>query len=136
MQLRYDEDLVEAAVLLSASARRQGIPALQIARFHRQREKLYSILDPEERNSAFFKLHLDWFCEWGLAKLLTESVREFAILQTSLTFLIIRKSRVKSDDGTELYVNEASERTRVMALRSEFLVTKTNVDTFLRHELM
>src|SRR5215471_15379555 len=124
MQLRYDEDLVEEAVLLSASARRPGPPALQVARFHRLREKLYSILDPEERNTAFFKFHLDWFCEWGLAKLLIGSVTEFALLQTSLTFLIIRKSRVKSDDGTELYVNEAGERTGVVALRPEFLVTK------------
>jgi hypothetical protein len=136
MQLRYDEDLVEEAVLLSAAARRTGPPALQVARFHRQREKLYSILDPEERNSAFFQFHLDWFCEWGLAKLLTESVREFALLQTSLTFLIIRKSRVKSDDGTELYVNEDGERTGVVALRPEFLVARVNVDAFLRHELM
>ena len=97
MQLRYDEDLVEAAVLLSASAARQGLPALQIARFHRQREKLYSILDPDERNSAFFQFHLDWFCEWGLAKLLIESVREFALLQTYLSFLVIRKSRSKGE---------------------------------------
>ena len=66
MQLRYDEDLVEAAVFVRASGTGRGIPRLQLARFHREREKLYAILDPDARNTAFFKLHLDWFREWGL----------------------------------------------------------------------
>ena len=69
MQLRYDEDFIEAAAFLCTSGRRKGVPSLQIARFHREREKLYAILDPDERNTAFFKLHLDWFREWGLEKL-------------------------------------------------------------------
>ena len=66
MHLRYDEDFVETAVFLCTSGRRRGTSSLQIARFNREREKLYSILDPDERNSAFCRLHLEWFREWGL----------------------------------------------------------------------
>src|SRR5690349_5393726 len=77
MQLRYEEDFLEAAVLLCVSGRRSDIAPLQVARFHREREKLYAIPDPDERNAGFFRLHLDWFQEWGLEKLLTSVLSEF-----------------------------------------------------------
>ena len=75
MHLRYDEDLVEAVVFQGASGRLKGIPGLQIARFNREREKLYSIPDPDERNNAFFRLHGDWFREWGMERRLTEPLK-------------------------------------------------------------
>ena len=106
MQLRYDEDFIEAAVFLCASGRRNALQPfaspeakgcsphpLQIARFHREREKLYAILDPDERNTAFFKLHLDWFREWGLEKLLTDLLKEFPLLPAKLNVLAVRKTR-------------------------------------------
>jgi len=117
MQLRYDEDLVEAAVFLCTSGRRSGVPALQIARFQREREKPYAIPDPDERNAAFFKLHLDWFREWGLETVLASSLKEFPLLPQRLNLLAVRKARGKSDEGAELYVNEAGQRTGILALR-------------------
>ena len=42
MQLRYDEDFIEAAAFLCTSGQRKSVPSLQIARFHREREKLYA----------------------------------------------------------------------------------------------
>src|SRR5215510_5441083 len=99
MQLRYDEDFLEAAAFLCASGRRKGLPSAQIFRFHREREKLYSILDPDERNAAFFKLHLEWFREWGLEKCLSDLLAEFPFLPTSLSVLAFRKARGKFDEG-------------------------------------
>jgi hypothetical protein len=136
MRLGYDEDFVEEAVLLCASGRDPSVSSLLIRRFHREREKLYEILDPDERNAAFFRLHLEWFREWGLEKLLTALLKEFPRLPEALNVLAFRKSRGRNEEGTELYVNEAGERTGVVAIRPEFLVTKTGVDPFLRHELM
>jgi hypothetical protein len=135
MLLRYDEDLVEAAALLCASGRRDGIEPLQIARFHRERERLYSILDPEDRNAAFFQLHLEWFREWGLEGLLTTPLREFPLLAGALKVLAFRKSRRRDEDGAELYVNEAGERNGVLALRPERLERDAELLAFLRHEL-
>lgn len=135
MRLRYDEDFVEAAVHLCVTDKRKGIPSLQLARFNRERERLYNISDPDERNTAFFRLHLEWFREWGLEELLTELLREFPLLPKSLTLLAFRKSRGKNDDGTELYVNEAGERTGVLALRPESLLFKPELHAFLYHEL-
>lgn len=136
MRLSYEEDFVEEAVLLCASARGRSVSSPLIRRFHRAREKLYDILDADERNTAFFRLHIEWFREWGLETLLTSPLKEFPGLREALNILAFRKSRGKDEDGTELYVNEAGERTGVVALRPQFLVAKTNVDAFLRHELM
>src|SRR5262245_5093032 len=172
MQLRYDEDLVEAAVLLCANGRRKAGPifrseavqpfvsyatksctpsALQIARFHREREKVYSVLDPDERNAAFFKLYLDWFREWGLEKLLIDLLNQFPRLPGALTTLAFRKARSKTEEGAVLYCDretlahlhaardkvESSSTLRhgVIALRPERFKCEVDLARFLRHEL-
>jgi hypothetical protein len=134
MHLRYDEDFVEAGVLLCASGQCPGISSLQIGRYHREREKLYGILDPDERNSAFFRLHLEWFREWGLEAALTEPLREFRLLGSVLTNLVFRKCRGKDDEEAELYINEAGQRTGVIALRAERLAQASALGAILRHE--
>ncbi|MBK9140800.1 MAG: hypothetical protein IPM17_18950 [Verrucomicrobia bacterium] len=136
MQLRYDDDFLEAAVFLCASGRRSGVPPLQITRFHRKREQLYSILDPDERNAAFFKLHLDWFREWGLEQPLTDVLNEFPLVRERLAVLAVRKSTGKNDEGAELYVNEAGQRTGLLALKTERLTNHATLRDFLRHEFM
>ncbi len=135
MHLRYDEDFVEAAVHLCTTGRRNGVSSLHIARFSREREKLYDILDPDDRNNAFFRLHLAWFREWGIEKLLTDPLKEFPLLPPALKLLAFRKAHGKNDDGTELYVNEAGERSGVVAMRPERLERGPELAAFLRHEL-
>lgn len=144
MRLCYDEDFVEAAAFLCASGRRAGVPPMQIARFHREREKPYAILDPDERNAAFFCVHLEWFREWGLEMLLTCVLDELPLLRESLDSLAFRKARGKNDEGAELYVQKSElgatpvlrERNAVVALRVERLARDENVLPFLRHEFM
>ncbi|MEI6566897.1 MAG: hypothetical protein WCR20_09480 [Verrucomicrobiota bacterium] len=134
MHLRYDEDFVEAVVHACTSGRPKAIPALQITRFNRHREKLYSISDPDERNTAFFNLHLEWFREWGFEKVLTEPLVEFPLLPGALKILAFRKSRGKDDDSAELYVNETGERNGVVAMRPERVAGGSDPGPFLRHE--
>ena len=134
MKLRYDEDFIEAAIFLCASGRRKGVPSLQIARFQREREKLYGILDPDERNTAFFKLHLDWFREWGLEQPLTDSLKEYPLVREQLGVFAVRKTAGKNDEGAELYVNESGQRTGLLALRMERLTDDSAFRSYLRHE--
>jgi hypothetical protein len=136
MQLRYDEDFVEQAVFLWSSGSRNSTAPPLVARFHRERESLYSILDPDERNAAFFKLHLEWFREWGLEKILTCVLEEFPLLRKALRVLAFRKAHGKKDDGAELYVDAAGDRTGVMSLHPERLRNEAEVTAFLRHELL
>jgi hypothetical protein len=135
MRLRYDEDLLEAAVFRCAHGRRPGVPSLQVSRFHCERERLYGLLDPDERQAAFFQLHWRWFREWGLERGLTDVLRDFPLLFESLGTLAIRQARGKHDEGAELYVNDTGQRTGVVALRPERLDGDAAAVRFLRHEL-
>ena len=134
MQLQYEEDFIESSVFLCTSGRRKGVSSMQIARFHRKRESLYGILDPDERNTAFFKLHLDWFREWGLEKLLSQLLKEFPLLSEALSVLVVRKTRNKNDEGAELYVNEAGRRSAVLALRPESFERDAALRDYVWHE--
>lgn len=135
MHQRYDDDFVESAVFLAASGRR-SVPAAHIRRFHIERERCYSVLDPDERNAAFFKLHLDWFREWGLEKLLLDLLHEYPLLPPALTTLAFRKVRMKKDEGAELYVSAENGRSAVVAMRPERFESDEAVRHFLRHEFM
>ena len=136
MHLRYDDDFIESAVFIAASGRRAGVPMMQIRRFHSERERCYNILDPDDRNAAFFKLHLDWFREWGLEKLLLDLFHEYPLLLPALNLLAFRKVKVKKDEGAELYVSAENGRTAVVALRPDRFEKDDLVVRFLRHEFM
>ena len=135
MQLRYDEDFVEGVVFVCANDKRAGIASLQIRRFNLERERLYSILDPDERNSAFFRLHLDWFREWGLEKILNRVLEEFPLLPGALNALGFRKARAKNEEGAEMYVSAETGRNGIVALRPERFENLESLTCFLRHEL-
>ncbi len=136
MKIHYDDDLLESAVFLCASGRRKDVPSLQVARFHRGREKIYSILDPDERNTAFFQLHLEWFREWGLESWLHKAVGDFPLLEAQLDGIAFRKARVRNDEGAELFVSAEHGRRAVVALQPERFGAQDGMTRFLNHELM
>lgn len=136
MQLRYDDDFLEAAVFIAASGRRPRVSPLQIRRFHGARERCYSILDPDERNGAFFRLHLDWFREWGLENVLLGLLDKYPLMGPALNTLAFRKARAKKDEAAELYVSAENGRSAVVAMRPERFERDEAVAGLLRHELM
>lgn len=136
MRLSYEDDFVEAAVFLGASRKRPGIPLPQIRRFHAERERCYGILDPDERNAAFVKLHLEWFREWEMERLLLDFVSVYPLLPRALTTLAFRKVRLKKDEGAELYVSAENGRTGVVAMRPERFERDEAIASLLHHELM
>jgi len=132
VKLLFDEDLVEGAV---SDCARTTHP-FQARRFHREREKAYMVAEPDERNAAFFRLHLNWFREWGMEEFLLEQIASFPHLQASLKAVAFRKARSKSEEGSELYVNREGERHGMLALRPERFSHRTALIPFLNHELM
>jgi hypothetical protein len=142
MITRYDEDFVESAVSLCASGRRADIPPAQIRRFQAEREKCYTVLDPDERNAAFFQVHLAWFREWRLDQTLQSFVDELPLLTKALHILAWRKARNQSDEGAELYVQSRAgvspalpSRNAVVATRPERFERNECLGLLLRHEL-
>ena len=57
MRLTYDPGLVDEAVLLSE----RTAPRDAARAFRRERDRVYDIADPDEREAAFQALHLRWF---------------------------------------------------------------------------
>jgi hypothetical protein len=135
MQLHYDDDFVEAAIFIAASGKRTGVPPLQVRRFHAARERCYSVLDADERNAAFFRLHLEWFREWGLERLLLGLLEDYPQLTSALNALAFRKVRAKKDEAAELYVSAEKGRSGVVAMRPERFERDDAVRHFLEHEL-
>lgn len=112
------------------------IPPLQVRRFHGERERLYRILDPDERNAAFFKLHLTWFREWGFEQFLSAAVAHYPVLATELKAVGFRKARRGDEEGSELFVSPETGRHAVVALKTERFSDRDALSRFLRHELM
>lgn len=135
MQPHYESDLVEAAVFRWTKRRDTVVAPLQLARFHRERDRLYRILDPDERDAAFARLHLEWFREWGLDRQLTIVLAEFPVLSNHLDRLAVRQARSPAEEGAELYVNDQGQRTGVLALRPSRFEPDPGSLPFLRHEL-
>ena len=137
MQLRYDDDFIEAGVFLCASGTLQGIHPIQRRRFQAERDRCYSMLDPDERSAAFFKVHLDWFREWELEKALLTPFKDFPLIERSLDLLAFRQARGKNDEGAELYVRNEdgiAHRNAMVALRVQRFEDRQQLTRFLRHE--
>lgn len=134
MTLLFDDDLVEAVVLLGVRGQRPGVSPLQIRRFHAQRERCYQVLDPDERARAFARLHREWFIEWGGEKILADAVHRFPRLSQALDALAFRKARSRQEEGAELFGNPEGGRRGVVALRPDRLGDEEALTRFLHHE--
>ncbi|MBM3837606.1 MAG: hypothetical protein FJ398_06525 [Verrucomicrobia bacterium] len=136
MRLLFDDELIESVVFLCVSGKRAGIPALQIRRYYRERERAYAMSDPDERNAGFARLHAAWFHEWDLDRGLAAVAADFPLLEPSLQAMAFRKARNKFEEGADLYVNASGERHGVVALRAERFARDAALRAFLNHELM
>ncbi len=135
MRLLFDDDLVEGVVQLCAAGKRPGVPPLQVRRFHAERERCYQVLDPDERATAFARVHLSWFTEWGLDKFLAGAAGRFAVLAGRLAALAFRQARGKNDEGAELYCDAGGQRRGMVSLRPERFDDEPSLARFLHHEL-
>lgn len=135
MKLLFDDDLVEGVVRLGAAGKRAGIPAMQVRRFHAERERCYRVLDPDDRATAFARVHLSWFAEWGIEKLLAATAARFPVLDGALTALAFRQARGRNDEGAELYADAEGRRRGLVALRPERFADEPGLTRFLHHEL-
>lgn len=135
MQLLFDDDLVEGVVQLCAAGKRSGVPPLQIRRFQAERERCYRVLDPDERATAFARVHLSWFAEWGIEKFLAATAARFPVLDGALSALAFRQACGKNEEGAELYCDAGGQRRSMVSLRPERFADEPSLTRFLHHEL-
>lgn len=134
--LRYDPALVEEAVFLAIGC------GPEADRFHRERDRIYKIRKPVERERAFQEFHHEWFLRLRLADPIEQAVSEQLLLPANVKSCVVARSPGKREEGAELFVNpedrlsDKERRTVSIFLTPESFLDPSSLLIFLRHELM
>ncbi len=132
--VRFDERLVEAAVL--AAAPRQVFEERH--RFHREREAVYEIGELDARERAFGSLFARWFERWQLARPVHQALGEQPLLAARTSGCRIGPALGPPDEGADLYgpLDSPGQPPEVgIRLRPAMLVDRDACLALLRHEL-
>ncbi len=135
MKLLYDDDLVEGVVRGCAEGQGRRVAALQVRRFHAERERCYRVLDPDERAAAFARVQWAWFAEWGWEEDLSRVAGRFGGLSSALVALAFRKARGRSEEGAEMYGDAEGNRRGMVTIRPERFGDEAGLEPWLHHEL-
>jgi len=133
--LLYDPRLVEEGVFLALGEH----PEAQD--FQRQRDRLYEMADPEEREHAFHELHRAWFRRLGLADGITAALAEQPLLASAIKTCVIACAPGKRQEEADLLVRHEEDlqdrerRTLRLLISPESLLDPPALRNFLRHEL-
>lgn len=136
ISLCYDPGLVEEAVFLGAGEHAAA------KRFHRERDQIYKIAHPEERERAFQDFYRAWFFHLGFTEQIEKALSEQPLLSAGVKGCLVARAPGKPEEGAELFVNpeeklsDRERRTVSIFLRPESLLNPSVLLTFLRHELL
>ncbi len=135
LTVRYDPHLIEEAVF---HARRHGHVLKGI---DAQRNRIYQVSDPDDRERRFHELHNSWFVRLGLNQTIEEALREQPIIAAQVGGCFIVCAAESKAQGAELFVAQEERpenpgrRTLRVLLTPESLLSSTSLITFLRREL-
>lgn len=134
--LRYEPRFIEDCVFLAVRGHAEE------RLYHRERDRLYEIVEQEERERAFQNLNTRWFLRLGLADPIETAVSEQPTLLSSLSHCLVARAPGKKEEGAELFVapketaGEREKPTACILLRPQTLLDHPRLLTFLRHELL
>lgn len=135
--LRYDPHLVEEAIFLVVKDR----PERHV--FHKGRDRLYAIANPEARDRAFQEYHSSWFVRLRLGMPIEQAFAEQPSIVQAVRSCIVGYAPTRKDEGGELFISPPteglSERERHsvgMLLRPESFLDPEVLLGFLQHELL
>jgi hypothetical protein len=137
MIVQLTDRLIEETILLAVATdpRLRGL--------HAEREPLYSIEGPEERDRAFAELYRRRFLELGLERPVSKSLDEQPVLERAIARCIVGKAGRAADEGVELYVAPEPHGPRVdedrrlhIRLRPQTLLRPSELRMLLRGELL
>lgn len=133
--LLLEEEWVEAVVQLAVSWRPPRVPGLQVRRFEAERDRCYSVLDPDARVAAFARVHRRWLSEWNLEKPFVLAINQFPDLAEKVAAIAIRRSRGRSDEAGELYSASDGCRRGVLSVQPRRCLDADALVPWLHHEL-
>lgn len=125
--------LAEAAVWL-AMDHKSG------ATYFEERDALYAIDDPDERDRAFRRLHNSWLERLGHAQPLVDALAAQPLIGASVATCIVRKAQRGRDEGAELFVRpgaaERDARRLTLAILPATFIDAVALESLLERELM
>jgi hypothetical protein len=133
--VQWEPRLVEEVVLRAVEIR--GVQG-----FRGERNRLYEIRDPEERDAAFRDFHAGWFERLNLSDPVWQALHEQPLIPRMTRRCIVTHARASRDEGAELFVSpggegtgEAEGRSVGIRLDPQKLMNAGGLLAFLRHEL-
>jgi hypothetical protein len=135
LAIEYEPRLVEEAVL---HALRGGA---EETAFRKERDRLYEVADPEEREAGFRALHAAWFTRLGLEKGIDEALRAQPSITANAARCLVASASSTRDEGSELFVSiengsGEAQRSVLIRLRPETITCPDRLRSLLRHELL
>ncbi len=134
--VEWDPRLVEEAVFRAVQARK-------VDGFRAQRDRVYEIEDPDERDAAFREFHASWFERLGLGRVIWQALEEQPLIPENTRTCIVARARGGRDEGAELFVSsigkgvgEVEGRWVGIHLDPQRMTDPGNLLVFLRHELL
>ncbi len=135
-RITYDAFLVEESVLLAE----RRLPAAEAAAFRAERDRIYEVDGPDEREARFEELHGRFFLRLGLDRPLHEALAERPELLVRArgcrVLPVVSRSEEAADVRRELDAPKAAAPTIVVQLRPPALLDAEALRTLLRRELL
>jgi hypothetical protein len=129
LDAEYDPALVEAAVLIAPRER-------DVERaFRRERDRLYGLDDPEEREAAFAALAARWFQRLGLDEPLRTASSEQPRIMARCGRCLVVRARGAGDEHADLLVAAPAPPTVLVRVTAATLSARGAALAFLRREL-
>jgi len=128
--LEFDPQLVEEAVFAATRDRPEA------ASYHQEREASYEERDPEARDLSFRRLHARWFAKLGLTETLESVVSEHLPALASVRRVLVTRAAAERQEGAELFVADAGERTLIVRIRPATLADRDAALGLLRREMV
>jgi hypothetical protein len=135
LSIRYDPRLVEEAVF---HIQRDSYVSKEL---DEERNRIYEVRDPDERERLFNDLNRSWFDRLGLGETIEQTLREQTIVHSLIQNCFVVRATQAKEEGAELFVapdrarEKIQRRTLRILIRPESLLERKSALTFLRHEL-
>lgn len=132
----YEPRLVEAAVLAALRGRRGE------AEFRAERDAVYEVADPEDREARFRRLDAAWFERVGLGDAVGAAIREQPAVSAGTSRCLVVLAPSRREEGADLLVaadagpEATPRRTLFLQLRAETLADPERLRSLLRRELL
>lgn len=107
----------------------------------KQRNRIYELPDPEEREKRFNDLNQSWFDRLSLGKTIEQALQEQPVVNSLVESCFVVRATQAKEEGAELFVatdrggEKIERRTLRILIRPESLLEQKSALTFLRHEL-